>query len=87
MLFDKWCQACDVNSVTGRRELILMEEFKKCLPDCVSLYLNGQKVASVTKAAVLADEFVLTHKYFSMPPPGISNVLPVGKKSISENCV
>ena len=52
------------------RELVLLEEFKKCLPERIVVYLNEQKESSVTKAAVLADEFILTHKsVFSMPAP------------------
>lgn len=78
VLFDKWCQACNVKSVAEMRELILLEEFKKCLPERIVVYLNEQKVASVTKAAVLAEEFLLTHKsVFSMPTaPHASNVVP-----------
>lgn len=75
VLFDKWCQACNVSSMADMRELILLEEFKKCLPDRINVYLNAQKVASLTKAAVLADEFVLTHKsVFSMPAPRPLNI-------------
>ena len=33
VLFDKWCHACNVNTVAELRELILLEEFKKCLPE------------------------------------------------------
>ena len=52
------------------RDLILLEEFKKCLPERIVVYLTEQKESSVTKAAVLADEFILTHKsVFSMPAP------------------
>ena len=39
-----------------------MEEFKKCLSDRIVVYLNEQKVNSLSAAAVLADEYVLTHK-------------------------
>lgn len=55
VLFDKWCQAFNVKSVAEMRELILLEEYKKCLPERIVVYLNEQKVALVTKAAVLAD--------------------------------
>lgn len=40
----------------------MLEEFKGCLPDHVVVYLNEQKVTSLSHVAVLADEFVLTHK-------------------------
>lgn len=68
VLFDRWCQACDIASLSDLTELILLEEFKKCLPDRIVVYLNEQKVASLTNAAVLADEFILTHKsIFTVP--------------------
>ena len=44
------------------RELILVEDFKKCLPERIVVYLNEQKVSALSTAAVLADEYVLTHK-------------------------
>ncbi|KAI2660984.1 Retrovirus-related Pol polyprotein [Labeo rohita] len=62
ILFDKWCTASKVNDLDSLRELVLLEEFKRCLPERVVVYLNEQKVASLSHAAVLADEFVLTHK-------------------------
>ncbi|XP_054860848.1 uncharacterized protein LOC129347475 [Amphiprion ocellaris] len=67
VLFDKWCQACNVKTLEEMRELILIEEFKKCLPERIVVYLNEQKVLSVTNAAVLADEFILTHKSVFSP--------------------
>ena len=77
VLFDKWCQACNVKTLAEMRELILLEEFKKCLPERIVVYLNEQKVSSVTNAAVLADEFILTHKsVFSVPTTRASNVMP-----------
>ena len=50
VLFDIWCQACNVKTVAEMRELILLEEFKKCLPERIVVYLNEQKESSVTKA-------------------------------------
>ena len=45
-----------------------MEEFKNRLPDKIVIYLNEQKVITLTDAAVLADEFALTHiSVFSSP--------------------
>lgn len=68
------------------RELLLLEEFKSCLPDRVVTYLNEQQVSSVSQAAVLADEFVLTHKnvfvsartekYSSGPPSQTQSARP-----------
>lgn len=35
---------------------------KKCVAEHIVTYLNEQKVSTLQQAAVLADEFVLTHK-------------------------
>ncbi|XP_060727503.1 uncharacterized protein LOC132846805 [Tachysurus vachellii] len=43
MLFDRWIKACKVTDYTSLRELILIEEFKNCVPECTALYLNEQK--------------------------------------------
>lgn len=66
-LFDKWCAANKVNDFDLLRELVLLEEFKNCLPGKVVVYLNEQKVTSMSSAAVLADEFILTHKNVFVP--------------------
>lgn len=44
------------------RDLILLEEFKNCVPAVLATYLNEQKVSKSFDAAVMADEFALTHK-------------------------
>ncbi|CAI5639672.1 unnamed protein product [Oreochromis niloticus] len=62
VLFDKWLAASKVKNFTELKELILLEEFKTCLPESIVVYLNEQKVELLSKAAVLADEFVLTHR-------------------------
>lgn len=61
-LFDHWCASMKVKTFEELLELILLEEFKNCLPECVVTYLNEQKVLKCSAAAALADEYVLTHK-------------------------
>lgn len=67
VLFDKWCTSSKVNDLKDMRELILLEEFKNCVPERVVVYMNEQKVTSVSQASVLADEFTLTHKNVFVP--------------------
>ncbi len=62
VLFEKWCLSSRVTSLEEIQELILLEEFKNSIPANIVVYLNEQKVSSLANAAVLADEFVLTHK-------------------------
>ena len=56
------------------RELVLLEEFKNCVPEAVATYLSEQRVTKVEDAAVLADEYVLAHKaVFNDKPCGARN--------------
>ena len=64
-LFDRWCTAQNVQTREDLRQLVLLEDFKNCLPESVAMYLNEQEVQKLDKAAVLADTFVLTHKRVS----------------------
>jgi len=40
----------------------VLEQFKDIVPDRIATYINEHKVKTAADAAVLADEFVLTHK-------------------------
>lgn len=60
-IFDKWWAANGVrNDFESLRQLFLLEDFKGSLPGKVVMVLNEQKVSTLSRAAVLADEFVLT---------------------------
>ena len=67
-LFNRWCKASNVTNFDTLSQLVLIEEFKNSLPDRIVTYLNEQKVGTLAQAAVLADEFVLSHKQtFGIP--------------------
>ena len=71
VLFDRWCTAKQVdNDYRKLRQLLLVEEFKKCLQSDVKMYLDEQKADNLHQAAVLADNYSLTHK---MTLPSKSN--------------
>jgi len=83
--FDRWCSAKEVaHDFEKLRQLILLEEFKGCLPPQVKTYLDERKVESLHQAAVLVDDYSLTHKSTCVKeekdPVGLkgscSNVLP-----------
>ena len=63
-LFDRWCQSEGVNSMGKLKELILVEDFRNCLPDNVSIYVAEQKAETISKAACLADQYALTHRVY-----------------------
>ena len=60
--FNRWCSASAVVTFQGLCDLIMLEQFKDTIPDRIATYINEQKVKNVAEAAVLADEYVLTHK-------------------------
>jgi transposase InsO family protein len=43
--------------------MVLVEQFKNCMPENVRVYLNEQKVSNLQDAAVYADEYSLIHKF------------------------
>ena len=62
-LFNRWCSSKEIdNNYEKFRQLLLIEEFMKCLPDEVKTYLDEKKVETLGQAAVLADDYILTHK-------------------------
>ena len=88
-LFDKWCAASKVTDFAGLRELILLEEFKKCASERCVVYLNEKKVSKLNEAAIFADEYKLTHKeVFGAPrgkgPSATNSTPPVGAKEERE---
>ena len=70
VMFDKWCSASNIITFEQLKELMLLEEFKNCVPKKIVVYLNERNVSSLSEAAVMADEFVLTHKVVFSPPGG-----------------
>lgn len=67
-LFDRWCTASQVANFVELRELILIEEFNRSLPERVVIYLNEHEVSSLSAAANIAHEFKLIHKVAYQPP-------------------
>ena len=63
--FDSWCRSCKINRDFDKlRQLVLVEEFKASVPYEIKVHLEEQHAVELEKAAVLADDFALTHKNF-----------------------
>ena len=61
--FDRWCNSREVGrDFEKRRQVILIEEFKRCVRDDIKTYLDEQKVEILAKAAAYADYYALSHK-------------------------
>ena len=58
-IFDRWCASQEVESdFTRLRELLLIEEFKNCIPNEVKTYLDENKVETLHRATTLADNYI-----------------------------
>ena len=67
--FTRWLQASSVNDFDGLRTLILLEEFKRQMPPAIKLYLEEKEPSDISKAAILAENYKLTHKGGSLGFP------------------
>ena len=61
-IFDRWLLSMEVKDFERLRQLVLVEEFKNCVYSEVRTFIEEQKAKDLEKAAVLADEYYLTHK-------------------------
>lgn len=62
-LFDRWCSSQKVDKDHDRlRQVILIEEFKRCIHSDVQTFVDEQKAETLEDAARLANEFSLSHK-------------------------
>lgn len=50
-MFYRWCAASKADDFASVHELMLLEEFKNCVPECIAIYLNEQKVTTLQQAA------------------------------------
>ena len=60
---DKWCDSKRIDGDAEKlRQLILAEEFLKCVPEEVRVHLSERKTDVTYEMAALADEYILTHR-------------------------
>ena len=61
--FDRWCNSREVGTdFEILRQVILIEELKRCVRDDIKTYVNEQKVENLAETAAYADDCVLNHK-------------------------
>ena len=62
-LFDRWCSSKKIGSYHEKlRQLMLVEEFKRCINSDIKSFLDEKQVETLEAAARLADDYALTHK-------------------------
>ena len=63
--FERWCTSMTVDGdFNNLKELVLVEEFKRCVRDDIKSFLDEKEAGTLQQAAKLADEYALTHKKF-----------------------
>ena len=83
-LFDRWCSSKKVNRDHERlRQLLLVEEFKRCIQSDVKSFLDEKQVENLEEAARLADDYSLTHKATFVNKP--KSTTPSNSYSKSDN--
>ena len=61
-LFDRWCSSNKIGSDHEKlRQLMLVEEFKRCINSDIKSFLDEKQVETLEAAARLADDYALTH--------------------------
>ena len=65
-LFNRWCHSKEVDQDFEKlKQMVLLEEFKDKVWPYIRSHLDEQKVEELEKAAVMADDYALTHKMSS----------------------
>ena len=62
-LFDRWCSSKKIGSDHEKlRQLMLVEEFKRCINSDIKSIIDEKQVGTLEAAARLADDYALTYK-------------------------
>ena len=75
-LFDRWCCSKKINQNYDKlRQLMLVEEFKRCIQSDVKTFLDEKQVETLEEEARLAVDYYLTHKvsFIAKPKPTSSH--------------
>ena len=65
-LFNRWCHSKEIGQDFKRlKQMVLLEEFKDKVQPDIRSHLDEQKVEELEKAAIMADDYALTHKMSS----------------------
>ena len=60
--FNGWCSAVGVITFKDLCDLIVLEQFRDCLPSEVATHNDERGVKTVNEAAILADKYIMARK-------------------------
>ena len=87
-LFDRWCNSKKIEENFDKlRQLVLIEEFKRCIHSDVKTYIDEQSADTLDNAARLADDYALTHKvsFSGKPQKSFTNKNPNSSGNFKQN--
>ncbi|XP_069184051.1 uncharacterized protein [Procambarus clarkii] len=61
-LFQEWCASRKVKTKEQLEQLVLLEDFEECLAGDLKTYLEEQQVETLSAAAIMAEEYILTRR-------------------------
>ena len=70
ILFERWCESSRSKSYNDLKQLVLVEEFKRSCNSDLHVYLDERGVKTLSDAASIAEDYVLTHKRFKFKGQG-----------------
>ena len=62
-MFDRWCSSKNVQQYNELKNLILLEEFKACLPQSLRLHIENKNCDDQYEAGKIADNYTLIHRH------------------------
>ena len=83
--FERWCSSKNVDDFDKLQQLILVEEFKRCIRDDIKVYLDEKDANTLHEAATLADDYALTHKPKLFNPKPVNNLYKKDKQNQLES--
>ena len=62
-MFDRWCASKGIGrSFEKLKQLVLVEEFKHCVPSEIQTQLDEAEANELDRAATIADDYASMHK-------------------------
>ena len=84
-LFEQWIRSKQIENFDQFKQLILIEEFKRCVHQDLKTHLDDKDVKSINEVAILSDSYALSHKksFLSAPKGSLNKQANTYKKDDS----
>ena len=80
---EDWLRSKEVVEFDSFKELVLLEQFKNCMPKEIKIHLEESEVSTLEDAATKADEYALVHRIWHKPKERYDSFVGKGRGSES----